>query len=100
MKKYCLRGGLVSALLSICASSSMHSFTSSHIIYYYDSNSAIYLYTLGDVTLQNELLSILVKYFWEIKKTNYNEAQRLYFNTDNRDGMESSIGPRSLLTLN
>ena len=37
----------------------------------------------------------MIKFHKRILKSNYDVKQRLYFNTDNRDGMEGSIGTSS-----
>lgn len=45
----------------------------------------------GDFKLTCSLLPSLIKSYNSIKKTNYAENIGMYYNTDNRDGMEGSI---------
>ena len=49
-------------------------------------------FPLGDKNLLYELLPELIKFHLKVKKTNFDPIQGLYYNTDNRDGMEASIG--------
>lgn len=47
---------------------------------------------LGDKKILHELLPKLLEFHLKVKKSNFDPVQGLYFNTDNRDGMEASIG--------
>ena len=57
---------------------------------------SLYQYALitGDLSLVKELFTSLVGYHNKIKRTNFDPPTGLYFNTDNRDGMEESISGR------
>ena len=47
------------------------------------------------MNILEENLPEMIKFHKRILKSNYDPKQRLYFNTDNRDGMEGSIGTSS-----
>ena len=47
------------------------------------------------MNILEENLPEMIKFHKRIFKSNYDPKQRLYFNTDNRDGMEGSIGTSS-----
>ena len=49
---------------------------------------------LGDIKILEELLPAMIKFHLRIMSTNYDPVRKLYFNTDNRDGMEGSIGKK------
>lgn len=49
----------------------------------------------GNIDILEELLPSLIEFHLKVKKTNYDPIMKLYFNTDNRDGMELSIGGSS-----
>ena len=57
---------------------------------------SLYQYALitGDFSLVKELFTSLMGYHNKIKRTNFDPPTGLYFNTDNRDGMEESISGR------
>ena len=52
----------------------------------------LFYFISGNLDLLKELLPAMIRFHEKIKVTNYDSKMGLYFNKDDRDGMEASIG--------